>query len=123
MLTGQARRLGEFLVERHVLSRDELEVALAEARKTQEPLPALLMRRRMVSEKDLKAAIADTLAMRFVDFEETPLHPDAAAMLPPEVARAHEAIGVDFEGAKLVVAFADPGNDSAIAAVGAATGY
>lgn len=123
MLTGQARRLGEFLVERHVLSRDELEVALAEARKSREPLPALLLRKRMVSEKDLKAAIAETLAMRFVDFEETPLHPDAATMIPPDVARAHEAIGVDFEGAKLVVAFADPGNDHAISAAGAATGY
>lgn len=110
-------------MERHVLSRDELEVALAESRKTREPLPAVLLRKRLVSEKDLKAAIAETLAMQFVDFEEMPLHPDAATMIPADVARANEAIGVEFAGPKLVVAFADPGDTHALTAVGAATGY
>ena len=43
--------------------------------------------------------------------------------MPEAVAREHQAIGVDFEGTRLVVAFADPGDDEAVQAVGAATGY
>ena len=39
------------------------------------------------------------------------------------MARAHHALAVDFEGNKLVVAFAEPADDDALSAVGAATGY
>jgi twitching motility protein PilT len=123
MLASQARVLGEFLVERHVLSRDDLAIATAESRRTGDPLPAVLRRSNLVSEKDLTAAIAETVGLRFVDFTEHPLHPDAAVMIPEAVAREHCAIGVDFEGTKLVVAFTDPGDDRAVTAVGAASGY
>ncbi len=123
MLDPQARRLGEFLVDRHVLSRDSLEVALAEARRVGEPLPVVLRRRELVGEKDLTAAIADALSLRFVDFSETPLHPDAATIVPAAIARKYRAIGVDFEDRKLVVAFAEPGDDEAVQSVGDATGY
>ena len=78
MLSSQARVLGEFLVERHVLSRDDLAIAMAESRRTGEALPAVLRAEGLVSEKDLTAAIAETVGVRFVDFTETPLHPDAA---------------------------------------------
>jgi twitching motility protein PilT len=58
-----------------------------------------------------------------VDFTEYPMHPDAATTIPEIVARDRAAIGVGFEDTKLVVAFADPGDDSAVQAVGTATGY
>ncbi len=76
-----------------------------------------------MSEKDLTAAIAETVGVRFIDFTEMPLHPDAAVTVPENVAREFQAIGVDFDGARLVVAFPDPGDDAAVQAVGAATGY
>jgi twitching motility protein PilT len=123
MLSSQARVLGEFLVERHVLSRDDLAIAMAESRRTGQPLPAVLQRDGLVSEKDLTAALAETVGLRFVDFTEQPLHPDAAVMVPELVARKHTAIGVDFEGTKLVVAFTDPGDDIAVQEVGSASGY
>jgi twitching motility protein PilT len=123
MLSSQARVLGEFLVERHVLSRDDLAIAMAESRRTGDALPLVLRREGLVSEKDLTAAIAETVGVRFVDFTETPLHPDAALTVPEGVAREYEAIGVDFDGARLVVAFPDPGDDAAVTAVGQATGY
>jgi twitching motility protein PilT len=123
MLAGQARRLGEFLIDRHVLSRDALEVALAEARKSGESLPKILLRCRLVEEKDLTAAIAESLSLRFVDFAETPLHPDAATLVPAAIAHRFHALGVDFEDHKLVVAFAEPDDDEAVSAVGLATGY
>jgi twitching motility protein PilT len=123
MLSSQARVLGEFLVERHVLSRDDLAIAMAESRRTGEALPAVLRGEGLVSEKDLTAAIAETVGVRFVDFTETPLHPDAALTVPEGVAREYQAIGVDFDGSRLVVAFPDPGDDAAVQAVGQATGY
>ena len=123
MLSSQSRVLGEFLVERHVLSRDDLAIAMAESRRTGDGLPAVLRREGLVSEKDLTAAVAETVGVRFIDFTETPLHPDAAMMVPEPIAREHQVIGVDFDGAKLVVAFPDPGDDASVQAVGSATGY
>src|ERR1700675_1811240 len=121
MLSSQGRVLGEFLIDRHVLSRDDLAIATAESRRTGDPLPAVLHRNGLVNEKDLSAAIAETIGLRFVDFTEYPLHPDAASTIPEVEARERVAIGVSFEDAKLVVAFADPGDDAAVQAIGDAT--
>ena len=46
MLSSQSRVLGEFLIDRHVLSRDDLAIAMAESRRTGDPLPAVLHRNR-----------------------------------------------------------------------------
>ena len=123
MLASQARRFGETLVERHVLSRDDLEHALDEASQQQLPLPAVLLRRGLVGSKDLTAALAAHMGIRFVDFLDTPIHQDAPMLVPADVARKHLALPVDFEERKLVVAFAEPADDSAVAAIGTATGY
>ncbi|MBJ7282895.1 MAG: hypothetical protein JHD40_07280, partial [Acidimicrobiia bacterium] len=123
MLSSQARVLGEFLVDRHVLSRDDLAIAMAEARRQSEPITQVLIRNGLVGEKDLTAALAETVGLRFIDFSETPLHPDAATTIPEPVAREYLAVGVDFDGPRLIVAFADPGNDAGVLAVGQATGY
>jgi len=123
MLASQARRFGETLVERHVLSRDDLERALQSSEANGEPLPAALLRDGLVGSKDLTAALALSLGVRFIDFQDTTLHQDAPTLVPADVARAHRALAIDFEGHKLVVAFAEPADDEALSAVGAATGY
>ena len=43
MLANQARRFGETLVDRHVLSRDDLEHAIEEAERAHQPLPSVLL--------------------------------------------------------------------------------
>jgi twitching motility protein PilT len=123
LLVNQVRRLGESLVERHVLSRDSLEHAMEEAERSDQPLPAVLLRLGLVGSKDLTAALAEQLGIPFVDFLETPIHQDAPTLLTAELARKWLALPVDFEDTKLIVAFAEPADDAAVAAVGAATTY
>ena len=123
MLVNQVRRFGEALVERHVLSRDSLEHAIEESERTKQPLPAVLLQLGLVGSKDLTAALAEQLGVPFVDFLETPIHQEAPTLLTAEVARKWLALPVDFEGHKLLVAFAEPADDAAVAAVGAATTY
>src|SRR5207248_1430250 len=123
MLANQVRRFGEALVDRHVLSRDSLESAIEEAERTNQALPAVLLRLGLVGAKDLTAALADQLGVPFIDFLETPIHQEAPTLLTAELARRWTALPVDFEDHKLVVAFAEPADDEALAAVGAATTY
>ncbi len=111
------------MVERHVLSRDSLEHAIEESERSGQPLPAVLLKLGLVGSKDLTAALADQLGVPFVDFLETPIHQDAPTLLTAELARKYLALPVDFEDHKLLVAFAEPADDAAVAAVGAATTY
>src|SRR6476660_5379594 len=123
MLANHARRFGETLVDRHVLSRDDLEQAIEESERNRQPLPTVLMQLGLVGSKDLTAALAEQMGIRFVDFLETPIHQDAPGMLTAELARRFVAVPVDFEDHKLVVAFAEPADDAALAASGHATSY
>ena len=123
MLANQARRFGETLVDRHVLSRDDLEQAIEESEHSKEPLPSVLLRLGIVGSKDLTAALAEQMGVRFIDFLETPIHKDAPETLSAELARQYVAVPVDFEGQKLVVAFAEPPSDTALTAVGHATSF
>ena len=112
MLVNQARRFGETLVDRHVLSRDDLEQAIEEAERTKQPLPSVLLRLGLVGSKDLTAALAEQMGVRFIDFLETPIHQDAPDDCSPPSSRGSTlAVPVDFEGHKLVVAFAEPADD------------
>jgi twitching motility protein PilT len=123
LLVNQVRRFGESLVDRHVLSRDSLEHAIEEAERTNKPLPAVLLSLGLVGAKDLTAALADQLDVPFIDFLETPIHQDAPTLITAETARQWLALPVDFEDHKLVVAFAEPADDDAVTAIGAATTY
>jgi twitching motility protein PilT len=120
MLNSQARQFGESLVERHVLARDVLEDALKESADTGLPLPAVLLQRGLVGAKDLAAATAMALGLRFVDFDDVPRNPAATHVLDEALARKWCALGVEVEQQSLLVAFADPADHAAIAAVAAA---
>ncbi len=123
MLGQQARHFGEALIDRHVLSRDALEAALEASERENMALPVYLASKGLVGTKDLTAALAMSLGIRFIDFRDTPLHQDAPLVIPADVARRYLAVGIDFEGAKLIVAFAEPGDDAAVLAIGQVTGY
>jgi twitching motility protein PilT len=122
MLTP-SRQLGEFLVERKVLSRDALEQALIREEKEGTPLASILMSEGLVGERDLVAAVANQMGVEFYDFERHPINPQVDRLIPAEVARRHAAVAVAIDGTELVVAMEDPGNSEAITAIEAATGW
>jgi twitching motility protein PilT len=122
-MANPSRRLGEFLIDRKVLSRDDLEVMLDREAREGTPLPRLLAGDGLVSEKDLMAAVADQVGIPFVDLDETTVDPRFDRLVPPELARASLAVAIESQGDQLVVAMADPGDADAVHAVEEATGW
>jgi twitching motility protein PilT len=118
-----SRRLGEFLVERKVLSRDLLEECLAKEAASGRTLAAVLVGEGLVGERDLVAAIADQTGQRFVDLDEQVIRPGVDRMIPSEMAHDLLAVAVDIDGAELVVAMADPSDQHAVGAIGETTGW
>ncbi|TML92344.1 MAG: hypothetical protein E6G06_06195 [Actinobacteria bacterium] len=109
-----SRRLGEFLVERKVLSRDALEEMLAREEAEEVPLPRLLISSGLVGEKDLVAAVANQVGMRFVDLVDTQIPKELDGLLPTDLARSLLAVAVGAEGGDLIVAMADPSQIDAV---------
>ncbi len=122
-MLNASRRLGEFLVERKVLSRETLETALQTEAADGRPLPTILVAEGLVGEKDLVAAVADQVGKRFVDLTAIVISPELDGTIPTELAVRHLALAVDFEGSELVVAMADPSDREAVVAIEAATGW
>jgi twitching motility protein PilT len=122
-MLSPSRRLGEFLVDRKVLSRHDLEVMLDREDHEGIPLPRLLAAEGVVSEKDLMAAVAHQVGMPFVDLDEATIEPSVDRLIPAELARASLAVAVEARGSELVVAMADPGDSAAVLALEEATGW
>jgi twitching motility protein PilT len=122
-MQAASRRLGEFLVERKVLSRDALEAMLEREANEGVPLSKILINEGLVGEKDLVAAVAHQVGIRFIDLSQTPVHPTVDRLVPSELARKYLAIAVELDGADLVVAMVDPSNREALAALESATGW
>jgi twitching motility protein PilT len=127
MQKTQARQFGESLVDRHVLSREVLEDAMDESARLGLPLPTVVLQRGLAGAKDLAAALCAALNLRYVDFDDTTVQPQAARLVPESLARTYTAIGVEIEHDTVVVAFADPGDRGALdevsTAIHAETGY
>jgi twitching motility protein PilT len=118
-----SRKIGEFLVNRKVLSKDDLEYVLRKEADSGVPLAKILSAEGLVSERDLVAAVADQLNIPFWDPTTTPVSPLVEGMIPAELAVKHTVVGVGVEGDALLVATDNPLDDGTMAVIGQATGW
>ena len=118
-----SRKVGEFLVDRKVLSKDTLEYALQKEVSTGVPLAKILSAEGLVSERDLLAAVAYQLQLPFWDPTTTPVSALVDGVIPADVARKHMVVGVGLDGDSLVVATDDPLNEAVLNVVSQVTGW
>jgi type IV pilus assembly protein PilB len=104
------RSLGHILVDRGLLSLEQLQKAEAEQHDTGQSLGRVLVNQRIVTEKDLVAALATQIGMSFVDLADADVDPRATTMVPEKIMRRHSLLPIGFEDGKLVVAMSDPSN-------------
>ena len=118
-----SRKLGEFLVNRKVLSKDDLEHALRKESESGIPLAKILSAEGLVSERDVTAALADQLQIPFWDPTTTPVSPLVEGIIPAELATKYTVVAVSADGNALLVATDNPLDDSAMAMLSQATGW
>jgi type IV pilus assembly protein PilB len=106
----QEKRLGELLIEKGVLTADQLEAALVQQRQQRRPLGQVLLAQGLVDEK----ALASVLSLHFdvpqIDFARARVEKDALALIPESYAREHTILPVRLEKDELQVATVDPGD-------------
>ena len=100
--------LGSRLLERGLLSAEDLERALDEQRRTGEFLGAVLTRLGMVPSEQLLPILAEQLGMPYVRLADVRIAPEALAKVPPKFASHYCLMPLDLQQGLLRVAIADP---------------
>jgi type II secretory ATPase GspE/PulE/Tfp pilus assembly ATPase PilB-like protein len=101
---------GEVLLERGIISEDQLRIALIEQRKLNAPLGKILVNLGFVTEATVRDTLSETLGQVSIDLTNTIVDPAALALIPKEAARRYRVLPValDRERKKLVLAISDP---------------
>ncbi|MCC6914378.1 MAG: type II/IV secretion system protein [Rhodospirillaceae bacterium] len=100
-------RIGDLLVERGLISKDQLEVAFQEKAKSNKLLGELLVELGFITEQALSAVLAESSGYQRVVPGATVVEAEALNLLPKEAAQRYRAFPVSFDGKTLRLAMAD----------------
>ncbi len=99
--------LGAYLTEAGIITKEQLEAALPEARATGELLGEVLIRMGFASADDLAVALAEQAGIPRIDLSAHKPDPELAALVPEAFARRHTLAPVSKEAFALTVAMAN----------------
>jgi type IV pilus assembly protein PilB len=100
--------LGEILVRKGRIRRENLASALTDARAAGERLGTYLVRTRVLYEQDISVALADQFGLRYVVVDPRELDPSLAPVLPERVARKYGVLPIARIDERIRFAVADP---------------
>jgi type II secretory ATPase GspE/PulE/Tfp pilus assembly ATPase PilB-like protein len=109
-------QIGQILIERGLLTHDQLRIALVEQAKSRLPVGRLLIQLGFVSEESVRDALSQKLGLPPVELATLIVDPLALKMLPRELARRFRIFPVALNRAErtFTVALADAANIVAI---------
>ncbi len=106
--TTTRRRLGEILVEKGIVSQDDLTRCLGLQKNSGRRLGDVLLGEGLVQASDLLRALAAQYEVDFVDLTEVPIDAEMVRRVPAHVARGHRAVPFAQAGDYVLVAMANP---------------
>jgi type IV pilus assembly protein PilB len=102
------KKIGECLIQAGLITEDDLQVALAEHKRTGERVGAVLVRLNLATEKQITKALAYQLGFPYASLGEEPPDPAAIVLIPKDVALKRVCVAVKLEKNLLTVAMSDP---------------
>ena len=101
-------RFGELLLSKGLLNRRELTEALNEQRSQGGRLGEILVKLKMVSDEDVRSALAEHLATEHVHLDGKEIDMNIARLVPEVLAKRFNLVAIDEKDGKVLVAMADP---------------
>ena len=109
MKTRTKSLLGQMLVEKNVITPEQLETALKEQKKTRELLGITLVKLGFVNEEDVYLPVlAEQLGVEYIRLKEMEISPEAISRIPAKFVSYYKIIPVEFKGDTLTVALTRP---------------
>lgn len=105
--------LGTLVYRAGLLSKDKLEAALEEGQRSGRRLGEILLQKGWIDEKDLARLLAGQRGLQYVSLKGRGYELQAARLLTERVCRYHNAIPIELTGDTVLVAIADPTDESA----------
>ena len=102
------RLLGRILKDMDLVTESQIQEALAIQRDRGGALGEILVERGYINREDLMLALATQSGMEVVDLDSAEIPADVIGRVSPAVARAYRVIPVRFDSGVLTVALADP---------------
>ncbi len=101
-------RLGDLLLEHKVISRSQLDAALADQRRSGRRLGRVLIENGFLTEDQLLDFLSRQLNIPLVDLRHYTFQPEVVRLIPEAHARRFRAIALAREDEAVLVGFADP---------------
>jgi type II secretory ATPase GspE/PulE/Tfp pilus assembly ATPase PilB-like protein len=107
------QRLGDVLLERELVTREQLDEALACHRASGGRLGEVLVSMGAITQEQLSWALSEAFHIPFVDLSDEVVDLEVARSLPEAVLRRHEAVPILRAADEMTVLVADPTNKQA----------
>lgn len=91
------KRLGEMLLEKGIITYDQLQIALIEQKKTKEIIGRILVSMGFVTEAVLRDALSEVLGQESVELISAVPDPEALRLVPKEMARRLKVLPISYE--------------------------
>ena len=102
------KKIGECLIQAGLISEEDLQVALAEHKKTGERVGTVLVRLNLATEKQITKALAYQLGFPYISLADEPPDAGAIVLISKDVALKRVCVAVKLEKNLLTVAMSDP---------------
>jgi type IV pilus assembly protein PilB len=102
------KKLGECLIQAGLISEEDLQIALAEHKRTGERVGSVLVRLNLATEKQITKALAYQLGFPYVSLADDPPDSVAIILISREIALKRICVAVKLEKNLLTVAMSDP---------------
>ena len=106
------RRLGDLLVEKGIITTDQLQTALTEQKRSSTPLGKVFIALGFLSESAMRDILAESLSQESIDLREVLPQPEVLKLVPKSFAQRHGVLPVLFNSDEriLTVAMFNPLN-------------
>jgi type IV pilus assembly protein PilB len=103
-------RIGEMMLQRGLITEDDLAAALEDQRATGRRMGEILVEMGALTSVELTRILAERMGYPFVDLRSRPIDLMLAALIPEEVARRYRALPIARYDGQLVIAMGNPEN-------------
>jgi len=111
---AKRKKLGDILVEKGLISQEQLSAIMEQQRNSGERLGKLLVDSGLVSEQQIMLALQQQLGIPYADLDRIRIDPSLEDLVPVNLARRYNLVPVKLEMGALFVAMEDPLNFIAI---------
>jgi general secretion pathway protein E len=100
--------IGELLVEEKLITREQLNAAIAIQKKQGGLINDILLSQNMLKAEDMASMLSVQLNIPYIDLQRHKVQPRALKLIPEAFARKHTLIPLDIVGESVVVVMEDP---------------